>query len=195
MQNKSSVTALIIGCLTASASTLFGEDAFLKPVTPNASPEAVKLYEFLQKVPSGKILAGLHNAPLRGTRRLSVMHRSTEKYPAVVGQDFGFSFPGYWDGINFRQQIVDDAILRHYEGFINTIMWHAVVPTRDEPVTFQSFVLTENSENHPTDEQWVELITPGTHLHERWKSQVDVVAWFLKTASIRRRAGTLAAVP
>jgi len=76
--------------------------------------------------------------------------------------------------------LVDEAIKRHNEGFINTIMWHAVVPTHDEPVTFIPFVNTGKSEYRLSKEQWEELTTPGTHLHERWKSQVDVIAWFLK---------------
>ena len=54
-------------------------------------------------------------------------------------------------------------------------MWHAVPPDEDEPVTFR-----ESIQSDLTDAQWQELITPGTHLNERWKSQVDVIAWFLK---------------
>jgi len=30
------------------------------------------------------------------------------------------------------------------------------------------------------DQQWHDLVTPGTDLNERWKSQVDVIAWHLK---------------
>ncbi|NQT24716.1 glycosyl hydrolase family 26 [candidate division KSB1 bacterium] len=172
--------SLIASFLIIVCTSLFAGDSSLKPVSPNASPEAVKLYEYIQSISGEKILAGQHHNPLRGTSRLSVVHRRTQKYPAVVGHDFGFSYPGYWDGINYRQQIIDDAIRRDDEGFINTIMWHAVVPTLDEPATFRPGVQTERSENHPTEEQWKELTTPGTHLNERWKSQVDVVAWFLK---------------
>ena len=150
------------------------------PVNPNATPEAKQLLEYLYSVSGKQTLAGQHNAPIRGTSRLSVVHRNTGKYPVIVGHDFGFSYPGYWDGINYRQQLVDEAIRRHEEGFINTVMWHAVVPTQDEPVTFIPFVNVGKSEYALTDDQWKELTTPGTALNERWKSQVDVVAWFLK---------------
>jgi mannan endo-1,4-beta-mannosidase len=54
-------------------------------------------------------------------------------------------------------------------------MWHAVRPTDEEPVDFRSSIQADL-----TDEQWRELTTPGTALNERWKSQVDVVAWHLK---------------
>src|SRR5262249_40163921 len=47
--------------------------------------------------------------------------------------------------------------------------------TDDEPVTFK-----ESIQGKLTDTEWNELITPGTPLNERWKSQVDVIAWFLK---------------
>ena len=120
-------------------------------------------------------MAGQHCAPLVGSTRLSVAHRVAGHYPALFGQDFGFSYPGYWDGINYRQRIVDEAIKKYYEGFIITLMWHAVPPTQDEPVAFRELIQSDL-----TDEEWKDLITPGTLLNERWKSQVDVVAWFLK---------------
>ncbi len=168
---------IIIGFLTFS---LLSAQDIRKPVNPKASPEAEKLLEYLYSISGENTLSGQHNAPIRGTSRLSVVHRHTGKYPAMVGHDFGFSYPGYWDGINYRQQIIDEAIKRHHEGFINTIMWHAVVPTHDEPVTFQPYVLTANSPYDLTDDQWEALVTDGTELNERWKSQVDVIAWFLK---------------
>ncbi len=139
------------------------------------SAEADSLLNFISNLTGKKTLSGQHCAPLMGSTRLSVVHRMTGEYPAVFGQDFGFSYPGYWDGINFRQRIVDDAIIRHNQGFIITLMWHAVLPTQDEPVKF-----SESIQGDLTDEEWEELITPGTNLNERWKSQVDVIAWFLK---------------
>ena len=95
--------------------------------------------------------------------------------------DFGFDSPGTWDGINFRQRIVDEAIRRNAEGFIIMLMWHAVRPTDDEPVTFK-----ESVQGKLTDDEWQQLITPGTDLNERWKSQVDVIAWHLETIKVRK---------
>jgi len=146
-----------------------------KLVTPNPSPEAQTLYDYLKSISGKQTLAGQHNAPIEQSLQLSVVHRNTNQYPAVFGQDFGFSYPGYWDGINYRQRIVDEAIARHEQGFIITLMWHAVPPTMNEPVEFKDAIQSEL-----TDAQWKELITPGTNLNERWKSQVDVIAWFLK---------------
>jgi mannan endo-1,4-beta-mannosidase len=146
-----------------------------RPVTPNPSPEAVRLYEYLQTLSGKKTLAGQHCAPLVESSRLVVIKRTMNHYPALFGQDFGFDAGGMWDGINFRQRIVDEAIRRHEEGFIITLMWHAVRPIDDEPVSFEKSIQGEL-----TAAQWQELVTPGSPLNERWQSQVDVVAWFLK---------------
>lgn len=146
-----------------------------KPVTPNASPEAVKLLEYLYGISGRQTLVGQHCAPLVAATQLPSVEKSTGHYPALCGFDLGFSAPGTWDGINFRQNIVDEAIRRNSEGFIITIMWHAVPPTEEEPVTFK-----ESVQGELTDKEWQDLITPGTAVNERWKSQVDVIAFFLK---------------
>lgn len=169
-----SILICLVFIITGSSYTSFGQ-VKSTPVTPNATPEAVSLLDYIYSVSGKKILSGQHCAPLMGSTRLSVVHRITNEYPAVFGQDFGFSYPGYWDGINYRQNIVDEAIKRHRDGFIITLMWHSVIPTKDEPVEFRDGIQSDL-----TDQEWMELITPGTNLHERWKSQVDVVAWFLK---------------
>jgi mannan endo-1,4-beta-mannosidase len=144
-------------------------------VTPAASAEARELFDFIRGLSGQKTLTGQHCAPLHGSTRLTVVHRQTGHYPALFGQDFGFDHPGAWDGINFRQRIVDEAIRRHQEGFLITLMWHAVRPIEDEPVTF-----AESIQGAVSDAEWRDLVTPGTRIHERWKSQVDVIAWFLR---------------
>ena len=151
-------------------------DSFAQKISDRKmSTEAKELLAYITQISGKKTLSGQHCAPLVGSTRLSVVHRMTQTYPAVFGQDFGFSYPGYWDGINYRQNIVDEAIKRNAEGFIITLMWHAVPPTEDEPVTFR-----ESIQGDLTKKEWKDLVTPGTLLNERWKSQVDVIAWFLK---------------
>lgn len=171
------LTSMIFRPLTLlflSAAALFAVDG-VQPVTPNASPEAVSLLQYIYSISGKQTLAGQHCVPLVGSLRLVGVHRQTQHYPVVFGQDFGFDAPGSWDGINYRQQIVDEAIRRHQEGFIITLMWHAVRPMDEEPVTFR-----ESVQGELTEAEWQDLITPGTMLNERWKSQVDVIAWHLK---------------
>ncbi len=170
-----SLSTFLTTILLASGLNIYSQKN-VKPVTPDASEEAVALLEYIYSISGKHTMSGQHCAPLVGSTRLSVVHRTTGgHYPALFGQDFGFSYPGYWDGINYRQRIVDEAIRRHEEGFVITIMWHAVPPTQDEPVAFR-----ESIQGKLTDAEWQELVTPGTALNERWQSQVDVIAWFLK---------------
>lgn len=166
---------LLCFCIPVQMHAQSNTNVPINPVNPNASPEVKELLNYIYSISGKQVLAGQHCAPLVGSTRLSVVHRITKKYPAVFGQDFGFSFPGYWDGINYRQNIVDEAIKRSEEGFIITLMWHAVPPTMDEPVTFKDAIQSDLS-----DKEWQDLVTPGTFLNEKWKSQVDVIAWFLK---------------
>ena len=145
------------------------------PITPNPSPEAVSLLNYLYLISGKQTLTGQHCMPLAGSTRLPGVEKLTGYYPAVFGQDFGFSAAGTWDGINFRQQIVDEAIKRHNDGFIITLMWHAVRPTEDEPVTFE-----ESIQGKLSAQEWLDLFEAGSQVNERWKSQVDVIAFFLK---------------
>jgi mannan endo-1,4-beta-mannosidase len=146
-----------------------------KLVTPNASPEAIKLFSYLCSVSGTKTLTGQHDQPLFRSAYYQRVYELTGNHPAVKGMDFGFSERNTLDGLNFRQQLVDEAIAYWKDGTIITLMWHAVPPNMEEPVTFH-----EGIQSRLSDEQWNELITPGTELNLRWQSQVDVIAFFLK---------------
>ena len=158
----------------ATSAAVWGSEA-VKLCTPDASSEAIELVQFLKDGTGHRTLTGQHCVPLLGSTRLAGAQKATGHYPAVFSQDFGFSEPGTWDGINYRQAIVDEAIRRHEEGFVINLMWHAVRPTDDEPVTFEKSVQGKLS-----DQEWQELLTSGSPLNERWKSQVDVIAFFLR---------------
>lgn len=170
-----SQSTLAVFLIALSSSSIVAQANSIKPVTANPSPEAVSLLQFIANMSGKHTMTGQHCVPLGGSMRLAVVFRQTKHYPALFGQDFGFDSPGTWDGINFRQQIVDEAIRRNQEGFVITLMWHAVRPIDEEPVTFR-----ESIQGKLTDKEWQDLITPGTQINERWKSQVDVIAWHLK---------------
>ena len=152
-----------------------GIAAATPPVNPEATPEAVQLLDYLYGIRGTGTLAGQHNKPFAGSDWLDAARHVTRKYPALFGQDFGFSPSHTEDGINYRQQTVKQVIKRHGQGYIVTLTWHAVRPTDDEPVGFTSSV-----QGKLTDEQWQELMTPGTPLRLRWEAQVDVIAAYLK---------------
>jgi len=167
------LSALLIGLLFSNCAGAATTPA--KPVNPDASTEATALLNYLYGISGTHTLAGQHAVPLLRTARLIQAQRAGGHFPAVFGMDFGFDAPGTWDGINFRQGIIDDAIQKSREGYIIVLMWHAVRPIEDEPVKFSSSI-----QGKLTDAEWHDLVTPGTLINERWKSQVDVIAAYLK---------------
>lgn len=171
MKNILTTAIAMLGLTTAMAQT---------PVNPNATPEARQLLQFIYEQSGHGLLAGQHSYPLYGDIYMErAYHQSGEVgHPAVFGQDFGYSKPGSLDGINFRQRVVDNAIKWHEKGAIITLMWHAVPPVTDANYTIWK---GENGiQSKLTDEQWDQLLTPGTEINLRWQAQVDVVAFFLK---------------
>ena len=90
---------------------------------PDASIEAIELFQFLKDGTGRESHAD--RAALRAAPWLHAtggrLQKATGHYPAVFSQDFGFSEPGTWDGINYRQAIVDEAIRRHEERILSSI--------------------------------------------------------------------------
>ena len=166
--NKQTILALFLGLWCAGCGSV-------RPVTPNASPEAVALLKYIHGISGKHTLTGQHNYP--DTRDASTRQAAAAwgKTPAVFGQDFGFAATGDKDAVAARPDIIAECKRQYEAGAIITLCWHAVRPTDDEPVTFRSSV-----QGKLTDKEWNELITPGTELNRRWCDQVDVIAGYLK---------------
>src|SRR5206468_1018357 len=94
-------------------------------------------------------------------------------WPAVWGQDFGFSAEA-WDGIQYRDELTAEAIRQHERGSIVTMMWHAVRPIEGEPGTFK-----ENVCGPMERSAWDALLSPGSSVYKNWIKQVDVIAELL----------------
>lgn len=146
----------------------------IEPVNPNATPEARALLDFLYQISGRNIMSGQHNFPAHGSRHSDRAAEIAGHYPAVWGEDFGFSV-GDHDDITYRQAMIDDAKRQYAAGSIITLMWHAVRPIDEEPVTFKNSI-----QRKVTDEEWQAIITPGSALYQRWQCQVDVIAGYLK---------------
>jgi len=158
------------------------------PVTPDASPEARALLQFIQGLSGKHIMTGQHNFPnTKDTSTLSA-ERAYGKVPVIFGQDFGFAAPGDKDAVAARPAIIEEVKRQYAMGSIIALCWHAVPPTADEPVTFQprrgagapTNGLLASVQGRLTDQQWNDIITPGTELYKHWCAQVDVVAGYLK---------------
>ena len=54
---------LSAGLLCAGTSSLFGSEGTVKPVTPNAAPEAVEMLKLISSFPGKHTMTGQHNFP------------------------------------------------------------------------------------------------------------------------------------
>jgi mannan endo-1,4-beta-mannosidase len=176
--------SLFLGCGTRSIRARAG--AASRPVAPNPPRETVELYRFICSLSGRHTLTGQHNFP--NTKDASTA-RTTEVYgkvPAIFGQDFGFAAPGDKDATAARPEIVAEVERQYAAGSIIALCWHAAPPTADEPVTFRRKPgtsptnLLASVQGRLTDQQWNDLLTPGTELYNHWCAQVDVIADYLK---------------
>lgn len=172
------VPVLLVGAL-------LGEPAPARPVTPGASPEAVALLQFLYSISGKHILTGQHNYPNTKSRNSEFAAKYIGKTPVIFGSDWGHAKAGDSDSYLARPDIVQEAIRQHRMGAIVALCWHAVPPTADEPITFRQLPGSDpkhlkSVQGSLLDDQFRDVLTPGTELYNRWCSQVDEVAVFLK---------------
>jgi mannan endo-1,4-beta-mannosidase len=157
-----------------------------KPVTPNALHEAKALLEFFYDISGKHMLTGQHNYPNTRDKNSQFAASYIGKTPVIYSQDWGHAGEGDTDSYLARPDIVDEAIRQHKNGAIVTICWHAVPPTADEPVTFRPIPGKAAPESLMSvqgsllDQQFRDVLTPGTELYNRWCAQVDTIAVYLK---------------
>jgi len=178
MKNKAILSVLLLGMLCNSCSSV-------RPVTSRASPEAAALLKYIHSISGRHTLTGQHNYPNTHDTSTRQAAAAWGKTPAIFGQDFGFAAAGDKDAVAARPDIIAEVKRQYEQGSIITLCWHAVPPTADEPVTFRpkrgaSSNQLASVQGRLTDEQWHDLITPGTTLNQHWCAQVDVIAGYLK---------------
>jgi mannan endo-1,4-beta-mannosidase len=155
------------------------------PVTPRASPEAAALLRLLNKASGKFILSGQHNFPNVKSRNSEFASKYIGKTPVIWGTDWGHAKAGDSDSYLARPDIVREAIRQHNLGSIVAICWHAVPPTANEPITFRQLPGSDPKQLRSVqgkllDEQFRDVLTPGTALYTQWCAQVDQIAVFLK---------------
>jgi mannan endo-1,4-beta-mannosidase len=134
------------------------------PVNPNATPEAKALLKYLYSIQGKYILSGQHNLGFEFMRSSDTIKSYTGKYPAIWGCDFE---------TKNRKDLVKEAIRQYNSGSIVTLMYHMRRP-------FDSDTVKRSPWKKLTDEQFKELITPGTKSHQLWQDNMDTVAFYLK---------------
>jgi mannan endo-1,4-beta-mannosidase len=171
--------------LLAGSQALRADGGSAKPVTPQASPEAAALLQLLYDISGKYTLTGQHNFPNTKSRNSQFASKYIGKTPVIFGSDWGHAKAGDSDSYLARPDIVQEAIRQHRLGAIVALCWHAVPPTADEPITFRQMPgsdpkMLKSVQGKLLDEQFKDVLTPGTPLYNHWCAQVDEIAVFLK---------------
>ena len=177
---------VLIGIVCINAPSLRAAEETARPVTPDATPEAVELLNFFYRISGNHTLSGQHNFPGDKEKHTVAASRAWGKTPAVFGKDWGFAKEGDKDSAYVRDQIVDELKAHYRNGSLVVMCWHEVPPTADEPVTFMrqrgSAAATglKSVQGQLTEAQYKDLLTPGSELNRRWCAQVDAIVPYLK---------------
>ena len=169
-----------------------GSNRTSEPVSPNASPEAKALLNVFYRISGKYTFTGQHNFPNKKDRNSQFAARYVGKTPVIFSTDFGFAKDSDKDAAHARPEIVEEIKKQHRMGSIAMITWHAVPPTADEPVTFRGQPGTGNPDSLTTvqgqllDQQFKDLLTPGTKIYNHWCSQIDTIAFYLKQLQAAR---------
>jgi mannan endo-1,4-beta-mannosidase len=167
---KTKTFLLSLACvLLASCHT---QSKHFDPVNPSATPEAKALLERLYRsVDEGKILSAQQHNEYQMMRpewyeqdRDRILEASG-KVPLIWGGDMG------WE----RQTVINHAIEEYEKGHIITLMWHSQRPL-DEGTT----IFKDQCQGELSDDEWQELVTPGSEAHNAWLVKIDEVAGYLK---------------
>ncbi|MDR3693772.1 glycosyl hydrolase [Mucilaginibacter sp.] len=140
------------------------------PVNLGASDGVKKTLKLLYDIKGKYILSGQQNYNSDPDIFSDSAKAITGKYPAIWGSDFI-----NWGDKDLGPKIVEEAIEKSKEGYLITLMWHEGKPTDNPPYEFSKNVIAKMS-----DEDWNQLVTPGTDLNKKWLAQIDVIAGYLK---------------
>jgi mannan endo-1,4-beta-mannosidase len=157
------ITLLLLLLSTTYSITLFGKTE-KKPVNKKATQEVKLLMDYLYSIQGDKIISGQHNYGHQLTRSSDSIKSFTGKEPAIWGSDFATID---------RRMMIEEAIDHYKNGSIITLMYHMKRP-------FDADTVRRSTWKKLTDEEWTELVTPGTTIHKLWQDDMDSVAFYLK---------------
>jgi mannan endo-1,4-beta-mannosidase len=151
------------------------------PVSPHTSAQAKALLDRLRAAPlssSGpQILGGQQNDPASPTAASDLIAEATSRQPAVYAVELDHAH---------AQSVLDAAIAQSKAGSIVSLTWKPQNPADENPTATASTnpspttAPTSAQSRLLTDFEWHELLTPGTHLNQRWAAQADELAAQLK---------------
>ena len=141
--------------------------------------------QFIYSLSGKYTLMGQHNFPIEKDSDSRVAAAYIGKAPAIWSIDYGFAKAGDKDSYLVRAATVEEAKRQNKMGAIITMCWHAVPPTANEPVTFRPLRGADTNalasvQGRLTDQQFKDVLTPGTALNQHWTAQIDTIAYYLK---------------
>lgn len=149
----------------------------IKPINPNASPNARKLLNYLYSIKGKKILSGHHNWIETPSGGMNTVKNTAGigQYPAVYGMEIG-TIDGSFSAATIathRQNTINAVInfCRSGNGIV-TITWH-----HNYPGAVRSW---ENVQRYTTQAEFDQIVTPGSTMFNTWMAEVDEMAEYLK---------------
>ena len=141
--------------------------------SPAAEARRLGVVPYLRQLAGNRVLTGQHNRqpladPSRWTRRA---HELTGERPALWGSDCQFELAE----VAHRDGMGDEAISQWEAGSLVCLGWHACPPTTAEPCEWDRDIKARLS-----DEDWVDLLSPGSRVHEAWIARLDTVVPHLR---------------
>ena len=158
--------SILTGCQSGKSDIPF------EPVNPNATEEVHKVLDYLYSISGEKTLSGQYCYSKEINSFSDSVFAITDKHQVVWGADFSHNNMRCY--CNMRLTMLQEAIEKHKQGHIITLMWHQAVPVDSIPkgVSRARYVMNEK--------EWKDLITPGTKINQKWLIDIDEVAAALK---------------
>jgi mannan endo-1,4-beta-mannosidase len=148
-----------------------GELPFITLVVKNPSPEAVKLYNFLQENYGKKIISGTVANVNWNTNEADWVFQHTGKYPALNGFDYIHSYANWVDYANTK--VVEDWW--NNKGIVNCL-WHWNVPRSQGSNDYAFYTKTGEHAADGTSFDISKAVQEGTYENGIVKADLEKIA-------------------
>jgi len=145
---------------------------------PGPSATAVlkqHMLDYLASISGTKTLVGVENknssTPESDTARVDTI---TGKPSSFWGGDFGFGT----GTVNARGTMIAEAQKQFSQGALVSLIYHACAPTGDESCNWDDIGGANPAKL--TDDQFQQLLTPGTTLNKNWLGRLDALAVYFQ---------------
>lgn len=160
---------------TAANNNSGGQTTTTPPADTTKTPSTpYKTLNYLYSISGIKTVGGIHNREPNATPAVwtDSIYKTTGKYPGFWSGDFLFEA----DNIDNRQIMINEAISEWNRGAIVHLMWHACNPARSEPCGYDTTGVLSSM----TNDEWTQLLTPGTAINAKWQGMIDEVCVYLQ---------------